>query len=179
MKSIFIKILASASLLLGLLGPQVASGSSVSVVEPESTQVPIEVVSSTSSSSVVVSEANTASLCGFSGLSLERIDWLIWQACDSLEVQTQTQTQSLRVVTAPSDVPSVKVASLEIKDLYTEDGLSPIQDSRNLPAIPQSTAFVVGRLKFSAEVRSDYAKLSLYDYHADRQNMYTTISMRC
>lgn len=179
MKTIFIKILASASLLLGLLGPQVASGSNVTVASPQINQDPIEVVSSSTQVDVVVAPASDSSLCGFSGLSLDRIDWLIWQACDSLQVQTQTQTQSLQVVSSPTEVPTVEVASIPVQDLYTPDGLSPIQGSNNLPAIPQVMVLMTGRLKSEAGVRGNLTNFSTYDYHADRQNTFTTISMRC
>lgn len=109
MKQNFYKIIAIVSVLLGVLGPQVASGKTDVTSVPEDynyTKVSLNVVSTPTSVGSV--EVKTSSLggCATQNESL-RLDLLLWQGCNTLAIAPEESLPNLAVVSQPTSVPTL------------------------------------------------------------------------
>jgi hypothetical protein len=127
LKNFTYKIIAIASLLLGLLGPQVASGQEQAAVHdnlhPTSAAQAIPVVSNPQQD-IAVEVGTQKGDC--SSDSSARLDLLLWQACD-FSIQTQ-------VAVVP---PKVVVNDLDLSGLNVKVAVSP--NWQNPPSLNSSS----------------------------------------
>lgn len=179
MRSIILKILTSISVLVGLLGPHVASGQIVETTNLETAvDFGIPVVDAVYPEQVVthVYETNYSN-CNPSPSLFGRIDLFIWQACGDLVVQDTFILPSVAVVDS-IDTTSVVVEN-DSKGSLTNSTFSPVNVSVVLGIVPVGVSVLLFRANAS-DLKIGQQKAYIFSVNnINYQNSFTTISMRC
>ena len=178
LKNFTYKIIAIASLLLGLLGPQVASGQEQATVynslHPTSTAQTISVISNPQQD-ITIEVGTQKGDC--SSDSSARLDLLLWQACD-FSIQTQ----------AAAFPPKIVVNDLDLSGLNVKVAVSP--NWQNPPSLNSSSQQNKEAILLSSA--HDLAKTTLIKYNSVESlaevdgryhnfsfNNYASMVMRC
>ncbi len=177
MRSFFLKIVASASLLLGLLGPQVASGAQVSKVQEPAPPANVEVVVVESQPTQTIAVNEVVSDCGAVSGFLDRMDLLIWQACGDLAVTDSFVQPELSVVTTPEFIPEVAVDTSQ-PGWFAHGSLRPVNNTPRDTILP--AALIIGYSKANNQnVVMANTEIASVQFIPNNQNTFTTIAMRC
>lgn len=109
MKQIAYKIIVIASVLLGALGPQVASGNSVSgeVSTPSQGQISAMQVIDSPYKATNLSATDYVNPACSSQLDFTRLDLLLWQGCNQLDLAPQPKTPQIVVISQPTYLPTL------------------------------------------------------------------------
>lgn len=178
MKNLLLKVVASVSLLLGLLGPQVATGQMSFEPQSSDSEQMVTVVTANTSGQTVTVATPVVAPCGQMTVSVERMDLFIWQACGSLTVKDSFPLPALAVVVEPEFVPEVVVQSQNI-DWFSSDKLTQSESSDQDMVFPPSLGSLNPRSILVVQTVPLMKVTTPVSYITDHQNTFTKISMRC
>lgn len=109
MKHIAYKIIVIASVLLGVLGPQVALGDSTGeeILSSYKSQLPSIVVSDDPSEPASLSSMDSFDSSCLPQSDSIRLDLLLWQGCSELEIAPQPEIPQIVVISQPTYLPTI------------------------------------------------------------------------
>ena len=179
MRSIILKILTSISVLVGLLGPHVASGQIIETTNLEivaDSGMPVIDVVYPEQVVAPVYEANFTN-CSSTSSFFDRVDLFIWQACGDLVVRDSFELPTVAVVDS-IDTASVVVES-DSSGMLSNSNFSPVGASVVSGIVPVGiTVLLFTANSSNLKVSRDGSIISSVN-QINYQNSFTTISMRC
>lgn len=112
MKQLIYKIIALVSILLGSLGPQVASGNHTNTASPlhSDTDFQLESTESVATPQLELDglDTNGTGLCS---VFADSVGLLLWQGCNTIAMDNSTSSYQLALLSTPSEQPELQLAA--------------------------------------------------------------------
>lgn len=179
MKQNLYKIIAIVSVMLGALGPQVASGQTLNTpqntIDQASTSYSISVISAPAVPVAIVSHVSVGKTCS-TDAELASPNQLLWQGCGSLAIAQDQQLPKLAVVSQPNFVPQLAVQTAGAVTVSVS--LNPVASRENLVLPILGLGLKTPGTSTTSRLITINQKTS-NKLSKDTQNNFKTIVMQC